>query len=120
MEFRADKPIYLQIADLIQNRIINGTYPLGEKLPSVRELALELIINVRTVQAALRELDKHNVIETVRGRGTYVTKDQELIDQLKQDRLYHDTEQYIQELLNITSSDRLKQIFLEILAQTGK
>ena len=52
----SDRPIYLQLMERIQHDIISGTYKPGDKLPSVRELAMEASVNPNTMQKALSEL----------------------------------------------------------------
>ena len=51
-ELHDDRPIYAQLVDEIRLRIVSGTYPLGERLPSVRELAAEAAVNPNTMQRA--------------------------------------------------------------------
>ena len=53
----SDRPIYLQLMERIQHDIISGTYKPGDKLPSVRELAMEASVNPNTMQKALSELE---------------------------------------------------------------
>ena len=54
----SDRPIYLQLMERIQHDIISGTYKPGDKLPSVRELAMEASVNPNTMQKALSELER--------------------------------------------------------------
>lgn len=75
----ADKPIYAQIVEIIQMQIISGQYKAGDRLPSVRELAAEASVNPNTMQKALAELERSNLIITQRTSGRSVTEDSELI-----------------------------------------
>ena len=52
-----DRPIYLQLMERIQHDIISGVYKPGDKLPSVRDLAVEAAVNPNTMQKALSELE---------------------------------------------------------------
>lgn len=70
-----NKPIYEQIIESIKEGMIRGIINPGEKLLSVRKLSSELSINPNTVQKAYSELERQNVIVTVKGRGTYVSQD---------------------------------------------
>jgi GntR family transcriptional regulator len=70
---RAQKAIYLQIVDNIKESIIKKTIKAGDKLPSVRELSLLLTTNPNTVSKAYQELERQKVIETIRGKGTFVS-----------------------------------------------
>lgn len=79
MEFKDNIPIYLQIQDYIYRQIATGKLRPGDKLPSVRALAVELTVNVNTVQRALRELGDKGYIYTKRGEGNFVTDNADLI-----------------------------------------
>ena len=78
-ELHDDRPIYAQLADEIRLRIVSGTYPLGERLPSVRELAAEAAVNPNTMQRALTELERIGLVHTQRTSGRTVTEDAPLV-----------------------------------------
>jgi len=65
-------PIYRQIAAQIEQAVLSGVLQGGDKLPGVRELAVELAVNPATVAKAYEELQEAGVIEQPRGRGTFV------------------------------------------------
>jgi len=75
MEFKNIKGIFLQIADSISEKVIEGKYPPGEKVPSVRELALEMGVNPNTVMRTYSELQARGIIDNKRGLGFYVTNE---------------------------------------------
>lgn len=75
MDFKTDKPIYKQIIDLCFSRIINGEWPPGAKLPSVREMSIELAVNARTVLSAFDELQDSEIIYSQRGIGYFLSLD---------------------------------------------
>lgn len=75
MEFKVDRPIFRQIADLCHERIISGQWVEGERVPSVRELSLELSVNAHTVLKAYDVLQKEGVIESRRGLGFFLSAD---------------------------------------------
>lgn len=75
----SDRPIYAQILEVIQLRIIAGQYPPGEKIPSVRELAAEAGVNPNTMQKALSELEREGLVMAQRTSGRIVTEDMEMI-----------------------------------------
>ena len=77
--FESDRPIYTQLLEQIQKRIISGVYGPGDKLPPVRELALEAAVNPNTMQKAMAELERTGLIHAQRTTGRFVTEDQELI-----------------------------------------
>jgi GntR family transcriptional regulator len=68
-------PIYLQIADALKYSIASGLIKEGDKLPSVRELAVQIPANPNTVEKAYQKLIKEGVLEMRRGMGTFVRND---------------------------------------------
>ena len=72
LDYRDARPIYTQIADSFREQIAAGILHSGDKLPSVRELAVELSINPNTIQRAYRELELECWIVTVPGKGCFV------------------------------------------------
>lgn len=67
------RPLYLQIMDEVRRAIVTGSLRAEEPLPSVRELAGELVVNPRTVSQAYQELEREGVIYVRRGQGTFVS-----------------------------------------------
>jgi GntR family transcriptional regulator len=67
------RPLYLQIMDEVRRAIVVGTLKAEDPLPSVRELAAELVVNPRTVSQAYQELERDGVIYVRRGQGTFVS-----------------------------------------------
>lgn len=67
------RPLYLQIMDEVRRAVIVGTLRPEDPLPSVRELAGELVVNPRTVSQAYRELEREGVVYVRRGQGTFVS-----------------------------------------------
>ena len=83
--FENDRPIYLQLVDKIKKEIISGKIKSGERLPSVRELALITKVNPNTMQKALAELENDGLIYTERTNGKFVTKDIKLIEKTRKE-----------------------------------
>ena len=69
---RDARPLYLQIMEDVRRALVVGTLRAEEPLPSVRELASQLVVNPRTVLQAYRELEREGVIYVRRGQGTFV------------------------------------------------
>ena len=84
MSFNNDRPIYIQLLEQLQVLIISGNINIGDKLPSVRDLAIEFKINPNTVQKALQELENLGLIYTERTNGKFVTNDKKLIEKYKE------------------------------------
>ena len=81
MEYNFDneRPIYIQLVEMLKIEIISGRIKSGEKLPSVRDFAMKAKVNPNTMQKALSELERENLIYTERTNGKYVTDDNNLI-----------------------------------------
>ena len=73
MEFSETKGIYQQIADQIRERILQGEWQAGERIPSIRELAIDLGVNPNTVTKSYQALMDREIIENQRGRGYFVS-----------------------------------------------
>ena len=85
MEFTFDNniPIYIQLLEYLKIYLISGVFKSGDKLPSVRDFATTFKVNPNTMQKALAELESMKLIYTERTNGKYVTKDNTLIEKLK-------------------------------------
>jgi len=81
--FDNERPIYIQLVEMIKMQIISGKFASGEKLPSVRDYADDVKVNPNTMQKALQELEREHLIYTERTNGKYVTNDKELINKYK-------------------------------------
>lgn len=75
----SDHPIYIQLMEVLQTRIVSGFYAPGQRLPSVRELAAEAGVNPNTMQKAFSELEWSGLILTQRTSGRLVTENTALI-----------------------------------------
>ena len=82
--FAADRPIYAQLVEQIQERIVSGRYPAGSRLPSVRELATDAAVNPNTMQRALAQLEAEGLVCSQRTSGRFVTKEEDRIMEFKQ------------------------------------
>ncbi|MBB6731646.1 GntR family transcriptional regulator [Cohnella sp. CBP 2801] len=81
MKFVLDlsQPLYEQVLAQVRSSIAKGEIALGEKIPSVREMAQGLKINPNTVMRAYQELERDQLTETRRGQGTFITTDSEKV-----------------------------------------
>jgi len=72
LDYRDSRPIYEQVRDGLRKLMVTGMLRPGDKLPSVRALAIELAINPNTIQRAYRELENQGWIASVPGKGSFV------------------------------------------------
>ncbi|MCI8509272.1 MAG: GntR family transcriptional regulator [Lachnospiraceae bacterium] len=82
-ELKSDRPIYTQLLEELKRRIVSGYYQPGDRLLPVRELAQEAKVNPNTMQKALSELERENLVFAVRTTGRYITEDETLIEETK-------------------------------------
>ena len=73
LDYRDSRPIYEQIVEKFKLLILKGALTQDEKMPSVRNLAMELSINPNTIQRAYAALESQGYIYTVKGKGNFVS-----------------------------------------------
>ncbi len=73
IDARSNKPLYEQIIDSIKSDVLKGYLKPQDEIPSVRKMAMELSVTPNTVSKAYQELERCGVIETIRGKGTYIS-----------------------------------------------
>lgn len=116
MEFKDNIPIYLQIEQYLYRQIALGKMKAGEKIPSVRKLALELTVNVNTVQRALQEMNTQGILYTKRGEGNFVTEDTELLSKTKQSLINNELDEFVQNMEKLgIKKDKLVSTLTEYL-----
>lgn len=112
MEFNQNKPIYLQIADRISERILSGELKEGDRILSVRELGGELGVNPNTAMRSYEKLTADGIIYNQRGIGYFVAEGAKKIalDRMRDEFLQDELPQILRkmELLEIKPSDYLK------------
>uniref|UniRef100_A0A7V4E476 GntR family transcriptional regulator n=1 Tax=candidate division WOR-3 bacterium TaxID=2052148 RepID=A0A7V4E476_UNCW3 len=97
-EFDPNLPIYLQIMNFVKKLIVRGILKPGDKVPSVRDMALFLGVNPNTVQKAYEELEREGTIFTRRGQGNFVSEDENIVDKIKERMVKDLIEKYRKEL----------------------
>ena len=73
LDYRDSRPIYEQVVEKFKMLILKGALAQDEKMPSVRNLAMELSINPNTIQRAYATLESQGYIYTVKGKGNFVS-----------------------------------------------
>ena len=85
LDLKDARPLYEQIVERFKHLILCGALPEDEKLPSVRNLAMELSINPNTIQKAYGELEREGFIYSVKGRGNFVSANGSLKEAKKEE-----------------------------------
>ncbi|MCI9378236.1 MAG: GntR family transcriptional regulator [Eubacterium sp.] len=97
----SDRPIFLQIIEIMQLSIVSGKYAPGDKLPSVRELATEAAVNPNTMQKALQELERSGLVYSKRTSGRFITEDLNMIEEIKSTLAREKIETFLQSMKSL-------------------
>lgn len=92
------RPIWIQLVEEFTQRIVSGQWKPGEKVPSVRELAAEFTVNPNTVQRALTLADEDGLTQSNRTAGRFVTDDQDVIKQHRDNLAHQITAEFIAQM----------------------
>ena len=95
-KFDGNAPIYTQLVDQMKLGIVSGEWIPGQRIPAVRELAVDAGVNPNTMQRALQELERQGLMFSQRTSGRFVTEEKEVLDNLKKTL----SKEYINELFD--------------------
>ena len=98
LDYSDGKPIYEQIKDNFKQLIIEGVLKTDDRIPSVRELAISMAINPNTIQKAYKELEFEGYVYSVRAKGVFVSKLENIASEKNTDKLYKNLEDAVKEL----------------------
>ena len=101
MDVDDSRPIWVQLAAEFRRRIATGAWAPGSRIPSVRELALELGVNPNTVQRALAQIDREELTLTERTSGRFVTEDLEAVTHARTELAAGTTDAFIEAISGI-------------------
>ncbi|NDI33197.1 GntR family transcriptional regulator [Chengkuizengella sediminis] len=120
-DFQATKPIYMQLVDRINHKIVRNELRAGEKLKSVREMAVESGVNPNTVQRTYSELERMDIVETKRGQGTFVTEDEMKLNQLRDNLKNEHISRFISQMADMGfSKDEMVKGLKDYIEQEGE
>lgn len=115
IKFSNDKPIFMQLAEIIKGLIVSGEYKVNDKLPSVREFAVEYQINPNTVQKALQILEDEGLIITDRTNGKFVNDNIKLIENEKTRIIKNETKVFFEKLKSLGLNEQeIKEIINKV------
>ena len=112
MNFNSNQSIFIQIADRICDRVLSGEYKADDRIPSVRELAVEMEVNPNTAMRSFDRLQNYNIIYNKRGIGYFISG--EANDKIRQMRQSQFVEEVLpsvfkeMQLLGISSEELIK------------
>ena len=112
-------PLYEQLVEQLRKQIVLGNAAPGSPLPSVRQLSVELGVNPNTIQKAYAELERRGYIYTVKGRGNFVSYDEELKEKRRSQQLEEFRTKAVQAMEVGVTKAELLQIVNEIFEKEG-
>ncbi|MDO5574059.1 MAG: GntR family transcriptional regulator [bacterium] len=119
IDYQDKRPIYEQVIERLQNLIVRGVLESDTKLPSVRNLAIELSINPNTIQRAYTELERTGFIYTVKGKGNYVAADR-IWRGNEKTNVMKDLEKSVQQVIALGVSEEETKKFIEETYRKGR
>ena len=121
IDLKSGVPIYMQIVEQVKTSALFGRYRNGDRLPPVRELALELRINPNTVAKAYQILKDEGIIDSRPGGGNFISLQQQNTDAMREIMLSGELKNIIDkaDALGIPR-DRLSGIFKQLLEEMQK
>ena len=119
--FITDRPIYLQLVEQIQLKILSGEYPAGNRLKSIRDLASEAAVNPNTMQRALAELENSGLVYAQRTSGRFITDNTEKISQIRRTYAKKSVLECTQQLNSLGySRDEMIKLMTSIIEEESK
>lgn len=111
-KLNSDRPVYLQLIENLEFAIISGEYAPGDKIQSVRDLAVAAAVNPNTMQRALQELEIKGLINTQRTSGRTITSDTGIIESIRKKKASEQIEHFVEDMgkLGYSRSDILDQL----------
>ena len=104
--FNEEKPIYEQIINFIRRKIAREEFEPGDKLPSQRKMAGKLEVNPNTIQRAYREMEAMDLVETKRGKGTFIINSEKIIQKIKKEMAEEAIQRFIGEMISLGFSEK--------------
>lgn len=114
LDYKDRRPLYEQIVDKFSDMILKGVLKPDEKLPSVRSLAMELSINPNTIQRAYMELEHKGFLYSVKGRGNFVSDNDHLKEERKQEIKTKLTEQLKEAYIHGICAEEVKNLIVSV------
>ncbi len=114
-------PVYEQVVEQTERFILTGILKAGDRIPSVRNLSVELSVNPNTIQKAVSELDRRGIVYSIPGRGCFVSQDAGSILSMSRRKGLEDIKEQIRELrLAGVEKGEMLEIIDEIYGPEGE
>lgn len=94
-------PIYEQIIKEFRRSLVRGEIQPGERIPSIRDMAILLKVNTNTVQRAYQEVEREQLIYSQRGTGYFVMDDEKVVPKIKQEMVHESVAQFVNEMASL-------------------
>ncbi len=101
INFNLAEPIYRQIVDEFKRAIARGELIPGDKIPSQRDLAQEIKVNPNTVQKAYQEMERMELVETLRGQGTFIRNDARILKNIREEMARNALQNFLKEMYSL-------------------
>lgn len=105
MQFKENQTIYSQIENYVKKRIFTGEYRPGERLPAIREFAVEMKVNPNTIVKVYSDLEAEGLIFSERTNGKFVTEDKTLIEKEKIKYIKCEVKEFIASVKDMTAGE---------------
>ena len=117
-DISSEKSVYLQLIDMIKQKIMAGEYQPGQRLPSVRELAADAAVNPNTMQRALTELEREGLLYTQRTSGRFVAEDAGMIEGVRMAGMEQKARDFYREMVqNGLSVDEIRRLLEKAISE---
>ena len=117
-EISSERSVYLQLIDIIKQKIMSGEYQPGQRMPSVRELAADAAVNPNTMQRALTVLEREGLLYTQRTNGRFVSEDKGLITGLRVSGAEQKAKEFYREMVqNGLSADEIRRLLEKAITE---
>lgn len=104
-DYTPNIPIYIQIMDIIKLKILSEEWKMGDRVPSVRDLSVDFLVNPNTMQRALGELERIGLLYSERTSGRFITNDQEKINEIRKEKAEQSISEFLEKMQKLGFSN---------------
>lgn len=111
------RPVYVQLVEQLELALVTGVFPLGSRIPPVRELAADAGVNPNTMQRALQELESRGLLQARRTAGRTVTADAAVLEKLRRRRAKNLADEFLRQMAALGLNETEIETLLRETAQ---